>query len=99
MLTIVNHGLMHGRMFAHLDHLHSKEPIMAEREITYPNDTPVGEYSPLQVMKSAAGYYVGTFFMDVLVEGGKPFLVPGSRDSGYFLTFEEAEAYLEYFKD
>lgn len=61
-------------------------------ELTYPTDTKVGEYSELCVMKSAAGYYVGTYFME---DFG---LVPGSRDSGYYATYEEAQRLLDYEK-
>jgi hypothetical protein len=46
-------------------------------------------YSELQVLRSAAGYYVGTLHTD---ENG--FEVPGSRDSGYFGSRSEAERYL-----
>jgi hypothetical protein len=45
-------------------------------------------YSDLQVLKSRAGYYVGT----VYIEDG--FETPGSRDSDYFATQTEAEEYL-----
>lgn len=48
-------------------------------------------YSKLMVLSSAAGYYVGTIYTD---EDG--FQDPGSRDSGYFKTREDAESYLEY---
>jgi hypothetical protein len=65
-------------------------------DIQYPKDLKVGTYSDQQVMKSAAGYYVGTFYMDQLYAGSEPFLCPGSRDSGYFATYEEASAFLSY---
>lgn len=48
-------------------------------------------YSYLQVMKANA-YYIGTVYTDP--ELG--FSEPGSRDSGYFHTEEEAAAYLSY---
>lgn len=48
-------------------------------------------YSELQVLSSAAGYYVGTTYTDP--EDG--FTEPGSRDSDYFRTHEEAERYLK----
>jgi len=48
-------------------------------------------YSELQVCQSAAGYYVGTMYYDK--EDG--FWEPGSRDSGYFRTSEEAEKFLK----
>jgi len=46
-------------------------------------------YTELQVLQSAAGYYVGTLYKE---DFG---LVPGSRDSDYFATAEEAEKYLQ----
>jgi hypothetical protein len=48
-------------------------------------------YSDLQVLSSAAGYYVGTIYTDP--EDG--FREPGSRDSDYFRTYEQAEKYLK----
>lgn len=48
-------------------------------------------YSPLKVMKSAAGYYVGTSHTDPTYG----FEEPGSRDSGYFGTSAEAQAWLD----
>jgi hypothetical protein len=46
-------------------------------------------YSDLKVMKSAAGYYIGTTFTD-----DTGFTEPGSRDSEYFDTRELADAAL-----
>lgn len=43
-------------------------------------------YTEMQVLKSNAGFYVGTMYNNP--EG---FEEPGSRDSGYFATREEAE--------
>lgn len=43
-------------------------------------------YSDLQVMQSAAGWYIGTTF------NGEWGPEPGSRDSGYYATKAEAEA-------
>ena len=71
-----------------------------DNAIKYPTDLKPGYYSEPQVMKSAAGYYVGTFYMEPLSEfypSSGPFLVPGSRDSGYFGSYAEAQAYLETF--
>lgn len=53
-----------------------------------------GGYSELQVLSSTAGYYVGTLHTDP--EYG--FEEPGSRDSDYFKTYEQAEAFLETIK-
>lgn len=50
-------------------------------------------YSEMQVLRSAAGYYVGTIYTD---EDG--FEEPGSRDSSYFKSEEEAQAYLDMVK-
>jgi hypothetical protein len=49
-----------------------------------------GRYSDLQVLRSAAGWYVGTVFTDA-----SGFPMPGSRDSGYFATREDAEGFLK----
>lgn len=51
-------------------------------------------YSDLMVLKSQAGYYVGTLYQHP--EG---FEEPGSRDSGYFSTEEEAVRMLDYMKE
>ena len=48
-----------------------------------------GRYTDLRVLRSAAGYYVGTMY--VHPEGWEE---PGSRDSDYFASKDEAEAYL-----
>jgi len=50
----------------------------------YPS--PEGTYSDVKVLRSAAGYYIGTIFhhMDGYDE-------PGSRESGYYPTKELAE--------
>ena len=43
-------------------------------------------YSELQVLRSAAGYYIGTLYSN---PGG--FVEPGSRDSGYYPTHKVAK--------
>lgn len=50
----------------------------------------VGQYSDLKVMHSAAGYYIGTTYTgeDGLTE-------PGSRESQYFRTWDEANKALK----
>ena len=57
------------------------------------DDTITGEeyakYSELQVLKSDAGYYIGTTFK------GEHFNEPGSRDTSYFETEEVAKEALE----
>lgn len=47
-------------------------------------------YSKLKVLESAAGFYLGTMHRDL--DG---FEEPGSRESGYFGTFQEADDALE----
>lgn len=51
--------------------------------------TDKGGYTELMVLMSAAGYYIGTLYNDPA-----GFQEPGSRDSGYYETREEAEASL-----
>ena len=51
-------------------------------------------YSEMQVLKSPAGYYVGTIYTDV--DG---FQEPGSRDSEYFGSHEEAQSHLHDFEN
>lgn len=48
-------------------------------------------YSDLHVMKSNAGWYIGTTYTDPETKEQEP----GSRDSDYFLSKKEAEAYLK----
>lgn len=62
-----------------------KSPMVQNLECIKNKDS----YSELQVLKSAAGYYVGTLHTD---ENG--FTEPGSRDSGYFRTKSEAQTFL-----
>lgn len=52
--------------------------------------------TPLKVMKSAAGYYLGHACY-VEEDGGFKYEVPYSRESGYFRTKEEAQQALELF--
>lgn len=47
-------------------------------------------YSDLRVLQSGGGWYVGTVYTDA--DG---FQEPGSRDTDYFPTREEAEIYLK----
>ncbi len=47
-------------------------------------------YSELQVLNSGGGYYVGTIYTDPLED----YQEPGSRDSSYFATYDEAAALL-----
>lgn len=49
-----------------------------------------GHYGPLEVCRSAAGYYIGRIFHDTM-----GYEEPGSRESDYFWTKEEAETALK----
>ena len=65
--------------------------------ITSDLDTPeaaYGKYSNLQVLQSAAGYYVGTLYEEFSKSGEVLYQVPGSRESGYFATAAIAETVL-----
>lgn len=63
-----------------------KSPMLENMEIDN-----LKNYSELKVLHSNNGYYVGTTYTDP--EDG--FVEPGSRDSGYFKTREEAERFLK----
>lgn len=52
-----------------------------------------GYYTELRVLSSAAGYYIGTNYVNVEADGST-WEEPGSRESGYFRTREAAEAAL-----
>lgn len=62
---------------------------MVQNAAYIPGDDKYG-YSDMMVLESAAGFYVGTIYTDP--DGFKE---PGSRDSGYFPTYELAERELE----
>lgn len=47
-------------------------------------------YSDMQVLRSGAGWYIGTLYTDP-ADGIQE---PGSRDSDYFATEEQAKSYL-----
>jgi hypothetical protein len=57
-------------------------------QASYLPESDKGNYSPLQVLRSPAGYYIGTLY----TEHG--FTEPGSRDSDYFPTRQAAEKHL-----
>lgn len=69
------------------DRRHFKEALRRERA----RILRVGGYSSLKVLKSAAGWYVGTFYYDAEYK----YWAPGSRDSGYFCTQEAAAFHLK----
>lgn len=52
-----------------------------------------GYYTELRVLCSAAGYYIGTNYVNIELDGST-WEEPGSRESGYFRTREAAEAAL-----
>ena len=56
----------------------------------YPIQNSEGTFSPLMVLHSNAGYYLGRKFTDK-----KAFEDVGSRESEYFITKKEAEIALE----
>jgi hypothetical protein len=65
-----------------------KSPMVTAADYIRTEDK--ANYTDMQVLKSAAGYYVGTLYIEP--HGG---MVPGSRDSfDYFRTPEEAEDHL-----
>jgi hypothetical protein len=57
-------------------------------------DTVTARYSDLRVLQSAAGYYLGTIYQEFDANDTVVYQEPGSRDSGYFKTKEDAEAFL-----
>jgi hypothetical protein len=63
-----------------------KSPIVTDCSYVTEKDS----YTDLQVLQSGAGYYVGTMYHDK--EGN--YDEPGSRDSRYFKTKEEAATWL-----
>ena len=73
-----------------------KSPTVSSAD--YISEPEKSRYSDLKVMSSAAGYYVGTTYENFDDEGVFEFSEPGSRDSGYFRTKEEAEACLATMK-
>lgn len=69
-----------------------KSPMIQQAD-WIPEDQKEG-YTELQVLSSAAGYYIGTMYRNV-EPSGEVWDEPGSRDSGYFSTREEAQSYLD----
>lgn len=56
--------------------------------------TDIDRISPLQVLQSGAGYYIGTTCRQFDSEGRVTMEYPNSRNTGYFATEEAAEACL-----
>lgn len=63
-----------------------KSPMIVHA--TYLTEGEKSRYSDMQVLRSAAGWYVGTVYTEDGVEER------GSRDSGYYQTRAEAERHL-----
>ena len=55
------------------------------------------KYSELQVLSSMGGYYVGTIYTNhkAFSDGFYTRPEPGSRDTNYFKTYQEAEDFLK----
>jgi len=70
-----------------------KSAMVSVADYIDPNDK--GNYSELQVLKSAAGYYIGTLYTNPSYSEFPGLIEPGSRDSEYFATKEEAQAVLD----
>lgn len=64
-------------------------PSLIPLDLTHPAAIK-GEYSPLQVLSSAAGFYIGTLYEEFDAQNTCVWQEPGSRDSGYFRTHAEA---------
>ena len=61
------------------------------RETYSPGAPEPANYSSLQILKSPAGYYLGTIYIDP----DHMFEEPGSRDTNYFPTLDQAIRALE----
>lgn len=62
--------------------------------LTYdPNDPVKQYYSNLQVLETAAGFYIGTIFT---LPAKPSFPEPGSRDTNYFPYLIQAQTALDY---
>lgn len=66
-----------------------KSPMITNAD--YIKSDEKGRYSELKVLSSAAGYYVGTTYTDP----DYGFEEPGSRDSDYFKTREQAQKFFD----
>lgn len=53
-----------------------------------------GSYSDLMVLRSGAGFYVGTLWQERDAKGKIVYQEPGSRDSDYFPSHEAAASFL-----
>ena len=66
-----------------------KSPMIQNAE--WINEDDKKNYSDLKVLKSNAGYYIGTEYSDTELPG---FNEPGSRDTEYFKSEKEANTEL-----
>lgn len=62
---------------------------------SYIDEEEKSKYSDLKVLKSGAGWYVGTTFSNSEDIPGTTFEEPGSRDSDYFATEQAATDFLK----
>lgn len=89
MLSEVERGMVDAMLFPHLrDH-----PLksLQVRNTYSPGSLEPASYSRLQILKSPAGYYLGTIYIDP----EHLFEEPGSRDTSYFPKIEQAIRALE----
>lgn len=70
-----------------------KSPMVQSAGYIKPEEK--GNYTEMQVLRSAAGWYIGTMYENRGADGKLLFQEPGSRDSDYFATKEVAAAYLK----
>lgn len=57
-------------------------------------DDSISYYSDLQVCRSGGGFYIGRMCMTIDPELGE-YMEPGSRESGYYTTSEQAQRELD----
>lgn len=75
-----------------------KSPMVVANPYLLPSTPEVGKtnrYTDLQVLRSGAGWYIGTLYEEFDESGKRVWQEPGSRDSDYFSTEEGAAAYLK----
>ena len=65
-------------------------PNLTPAQPDMPNAASNG-YTDLQVLRSAAGFYIGTMYVERDASGQIVWQEPGSRDSDYFGTRKAAE--------
>ncbi len=74
-----------------------KSKIVTEAD--YLTDKEKSGYSELQVLHSNDGWYVGTYYEERDKDGKVLWTEPGSRDTDYFKSQEDAERYLRIMKE